>query len=185
MPTKKANTKPPTQATLKAALKRADELGIEHVVIASTTGKTALELASLLPPRFEAVYVTHHAGFSEFGRNELPDSTENRLAEHGIPVLRTTHLFGGVERAIRLKFGGLGPAETIAFTYRTLGEGIKVAVEIAVMALDAGFIPYGKDVVAIAGTGSGADAAIVIRPAHSRQFFDARVKEIICKPTDW
>ena len=39
--------------------------------------------------------------------------------------------------------------------------------------------------VAIAGTGSGADAAIVVRPAHSRQFFDTRVKEIICKPTDW
>jgi hypothetical protein len=139
----------------------------------------------VLPPNVAAVCVTHHAGFSEFGRNELPDSTENKLAGHGIPVLRTTHLFAGVERAIRLKFGGLGPAETIAFTYRTLGEGIKVAVEIAVMALDAGLIPHGKDVVAIAGTGSGADAAIVVRPAHSRQFFDTRVKEIICKPTDW
>jgi hypothetical protein len=185
MPTKKANTKPPTQATIKAALKRADELGVKHVVVASTTGKTALELASLLPPHFEAVCVTHHTGFSEFGRNELPDSAENKLAEHGIPVLRTTHLFGGVERAIRLKFGGLGPAETIAFTYRTLGEGMKVAVEIAVMALDAGLIPYGKDVIAIAGTGSGADAAIVIRPAHSRQFFDTHVREIIVKPRIW
>jgi hypothetical protein len=53
------------------------------------------------------------------------------------------------------------------------------------MALDAGLVPYGKDVIAIAGTGSGADAAIVIRPAHSRQFFGTRVKEVICKPTDW
>jgi hypothetical protein len=183
--TKKTSPKAPTQATLKAALKCADELGIRHIVVASTTGKTALELAEKMPPHFETVCVTHHAGFSEFGRNELPDSTENKLAEHGIPVLRTTHLFGGVERAIRLKFGGLGPAEIIAFTYRTLGEGIKVAVEIAAMALDAGLIPYGKDIIAIAGTGSGADAAIVIRPAHSRQFFDTRVKGIICKPTDW
>ena len=178
---KKTNPKARTQATLRAALERADQLGIKHVVAASTTGKTALELAEMLPPHVEAVCVTHHAGFSEFGRNELPESVENELAEHGIPVLRTTHLFGGVERAIRLKFGGLGPAETIAFTYRTLGEGIKVAV----MALDAGLIPYGKDIVAIAGTGSGADAAIVIRPAHSRQFFETRVKEIIRKPTEW
>jgi hypothetical protein len=185
MSIKKTNPKAPTRTTLQAALKRADQLGIKHIVVASTTGKTALELAGILPPHFEAVCVTHHAGFSEFGRNELPDSAENKLAEHGIPVLRTTHLFAGVERAIRLKFGGLGPAETIAFTYRTLGDGIKVAVEIAVMALDAGIIPYGKDVIAIAGTGSGADAAIVIRPAHSRQFFETRVREIICKPTDW
>jgi hypothetical protein len=144
-----------------------------------------LELAKMLPANFEAVCVTHHAGFREFGRNELPESTENKLAEHGIPVLRTTHLFGGIERAIRLKFGGLGPAETIAFTYRTLGEGIKVAAEISVMALDSGLIPYGKDVIAIAGTGSGADAAIVIRPAHSRQFFETRIREIITKPTEW
>jgi hypothetical protein len=174
-----------TRSTLKAALERARELRIKHVVVASTGGRTALELAGLLPTGIEAVCVTHHAGFREFGRNELPDATENRLAGHGIPVLRTTHLFAGVERAIRLKFGGLGPAETIAFTYRTLGEGTKVAVEIAVMALDAGLIPHGKDVIAIAGTGTGADTALVVRPAHSRQFFDTRVREIIMKPTEW
>jgi hypothetical protein len=182
---KKTTSTSRTKATLKAALERARELHIRHLVVASTSGKTALELAKMLPANFEAVCVTHHAGFGEFGKNELPESVENKLAEHGIPVLRTTHLFAGVERAIRLKVGGLGPAETIAFTYRTLGEGTKVAVEIAVMALDAGLIPYGKDVIAIAGTGSGADTAVVIRPAHSRQFFETRVKEIICKPTDW
>jgi uncharacterized protein len=174
-----------TKATLKAALERARELHVRHLVVASTSGRTALELAKVLPPHSEAVCVTHHAGFREFGRNELPETIENKLAEQGIPVLRTTHLFAGVERAIRLKVGGLGPAETIAFTYRTMGEGTKVAVEIAVMALDAGLIPYGKDVIAIAGTGTGADTAIVIRPAHSRQFFDTRVREIICKPNDW
>ena len=174
-----------TQATLKTALERAHKLHIRHIVVASTGGRTAQALAELLPANIEAVCVTHHAGFHEFGKNELPESVENRLSEHGIPVLRTTHLFAGVERAIRLKVGGLGPAETIAFTYRTLGEGTKVAVEIAVMALDAGLIPYGKDVISIAGTGTGADTAIVIRPAHSRQFFDTRVREIICKPTDW
>ena len=182
---KRTSTRPPTRATLEAGLARARELHIRHLVIASTGGRTALELARMLPASFEAVCVTHHAGFKEFGRNELPESTENELAEHGIPVLRTTHLFAGVERAIRLKFGGLGPAETIAFTYRTLGEGTKVAVEIAVMALDAGLIPHGKDVIAIAGTGTGADTAIVIRPAHSRQFFETQVREIITKPTEW
>jgi uncharacterized protein len=182
---KKSSNTSQTRATLQAALERAHELSIKHLVVASTGGSTAMELAKLLPNDNEAVCVTHHAGFGEFGKNELPESVENKLAEHGIPVLRTTHLFGGVERAIRLKVGGLGPAETIAFTYRTLGEGTKVAVEIAVMALDAGLIPYGKDIIAIAGTGSGADTAIVIRPAHSRQFFDTRVREIICKPNDW
>jgi uncharacterized protein len=181
----KTSSKSRTMATLKAALARAGELHIKRLVVASTSGSTAVALAKLLPNDVEAVCVTHHAGFHEFGKNELSDAVENKLAEHGIPVLRTTHLFAGVERAIRLKVGGLGPAETIAFTYRTLGEGTKVAVEVAVMALDAGLIPYGKDVISIAGTGAGADTAVVIRPAHSRQFFETRVREIIHKPTDW
>mgnify|MGYP003884600843 CR=1 FL=1 len=88
----------------------------------------------------------------------------------------------GLDRAVRLKFGGLGPAEIVANTYRTFGEGTKVCVEITVMALDAGLIPYGRDVIGIAGTGSGADTALVIRPAHSARFFDTRVREIIVKP---
>ena len=174
-----------TKTTLEAALARAGELHIKHLIVASTGGSTALELAKLLPNGIEAVCVTHHAGFREFGKNELTEAVENKLAEHGIPVLRTTHLFAGVERAIRLKVGGLGPAETIAFTYRTLGEGTKVAVEIAIMALDAGLIPYGEDVIAIAGTGSGADTAVVIRPSHSRQFFDTKIREVIVKPRTW
>jgi len=182
--TKSSNTSQ-TRTTLRAALERAGELGIKHLVVASTSGKTALELARSLPHGIEAACVTHHVGSREPGKSELPDATENRLAAAGIPVLRTTHLFGGVERAVRLRFGGLGPAETIAFTYRTLGEGTKVAVEIAVMALDAGLIPYGKDVIAIAGTGSGADTAIVVRPAHSRQFFETQVREVIVKPRSW
>ncbi len=174
-----------TRATLRAAVKRADELGIRHLVVASTTGRTALLLAEELPHHFEVVCVTHHAGFHEYGRSELSDETENKLAEQGIPVLRTTHLFAGVERAIRLKFAGLGPVETVANTYRTFGEGTKVGVEIAVMALDAGLIPYGKDIIAIAGTGTGADTALVIRPAHSRQFFATQIREIVTKPSRW
>lgn len=171
-----------TAATLAAALRRARELGIHHVVIASTTGRTALMLARLLPPGIIAVCVTHHAGFAKPGKSELSAATESKLDSLGIPVLRTTHLMAGLDRAVRLKFGGLGPAEIIANTYRTLGEGTKVCVEIAVMTLDAGLIPFGKDVIAIAGTGTGADTAIVIRPAYSRQFFDTWIKEIVVKP---
>lgn len=50
------------------------------------------------------------------------------------------------------------------------------------MALDAGMITYGKEIVAIGGTGSGADSAIVIQPDHSATLFKSQIKEIICKP---
>jgi len=171
-----------TAATLRLALARAQALGINHLVVASTTGATALKLARHFQPAGTVVCVTHHAGFAQSGRSELSPRTEKLLARYHIPVLRTTHLFAGIDRAVRLKAGGLGPAEIVANTYRTFGEGTKVAVEIAVMALDAGLIPNGRDIIAIAGSSTGADTALVIRPSHSHHFFDTKIREIICKP---
>ncbi|NLB53246.1 MAG: hypothetical protein GX808_09995, partial [Syntrophomonadaceae bacterium] len=72
--------------------------------------------------------------------------------------------------------------EIIAQTLRMLGQGVKVAVEIAVMSLDAGLIPYGEDIISIGGSSRGADAAIVIRPAHSNHIFDTEIREIIAMP---
>lgn len=174
-----------TIATLRISLDCAGTRNIKHLVCASTTGKTALTLARLNRTGLNIVCVTHHTGFAEPGKSELSPATEKKLSALGIKVLRTTHLFAGIDRALRLKFGGVAPAEIVASTYRTLGEGFKVGVEIAVMALDAGLIPYGEDVISIAGTGSGADTALIIRPAHSNHFFQTRVKEIICKPRNF
>lgn len=81
-----------------------------------------------------------------------------------------------------LQFGGLYPPDTIANTLRMFGQGVKVAVEISIMALDGGLIPYGEDVVAVGGTHRGADAACVVRPAHSTAAFDTKVVEIVCRP---
>ena len=54
------------------------------------------------------------------------------------------------------------------------------------MACDAGFVESGEDVIAVAGSGTGLDSAIVIRAAHSDEMFKGgngfRIKEIICKP---
>jgi hypothetical protein len=61
---------------------------------------------------------------------------------------------------------------------------MKVCVEIAVMAADAGRIPTDCDVICVGGTGRGADTAVVLRPAHSNSFFDLRVGEILCRPAD-
>jgi len=171
-----------TVKTLQLALNTARQLRVSHLVVASTSGSTALKLVRQAGGDFKIICVTHHAGFAQPGKSELPQAREKRLNLLGVNVLRTTHLFAGIDRAVRLRFGGLGTPELIASTYRTLGEGTKVAVEIAVMALDAGLVPLGKDIISIAGTGAGADTALVIRPAHSNQFFATRIRHIICKP---
>lgn len=172
-----------TASTLKLAIKYAEGLKIKHLVIASTTGTTALRLLQLAPPsNLNIICVTHHSGFAQPGKTEFSSTVETKLKAVGIPVLKATHFFAGLDRAIRLKFGGIAPAEIVAHTYRTLGEGVKVAVEISIMAMDAGLIPYGRDIISIGGTNKGADTALVIQPAHSHRFFDTRIKQIICKP---
>ncbi len=42
-----------------------------------------------------------------------------------------------------------------------------------------------EDIIAVAGTRSGADTAIVVRPVNSQDLFELKVKEILCKPRDW
>ena len=59
---------------------------------------------------------------------------------------------------------------------------MKVAVEVTLMAADAGVIPVDQAIVAIAGTGRGADTAIVIQPANTTNFLDLDIHEIIAKP---
>ena len=50
------------------------------------------------------------------------------------------------------------------------------------MALDAGKLPFGREVVAIAGTGRGADTAMVLTPAYTAQLLKTRIHELLCMP---
>ena len=50
------------------------------------------------------------------------------------------------------------------------------------MAADAGLVRTDEDVISVAGTGRGADTALVLQPANSADFLKLKVKEVICKP---
>ncbi len=171
-----------TAQTAALAVKRAKELNIEHIVVASRTGETVRHLTG---QGLQVICVTHHVGFASPGNDKMPPEMRDKLTSEGVKVLTTTHLMGGLDRAVRNKFGGVYPAEIIAQTLRMFGQGVKVCIEVVVMALDAGFIPYGREVVSVGGTGEGADTAIVVSPAHSNLFFDTKIKEIICKPREF
>jgi len=168
-----------TERTASLATERAKELGIQHIVVASNTGYTARFFAQ---KGFHVVCVTHHVGFRGPGLDEMDPKTRQELKELGMDILTTTHLFGNVERAVTNKFGGLYPGGIISHTLRMFSQGTKVAVEIAVMALDAGLIPYGVPVVSVGGSGRGADTALVLVPSHAKTIFDTEILEIICKP---
>ena len=131
---------------------------------------------------FKIIAVTLHAGIWE--KYAAPDPDKVKSAEEmGVTFLTCTHsLMGNVGTGIMQKFGGINLTDLIAHTYYTFSQGTKVAVEIVVMAADAGLIPVDEEVISIAGTDGGADTALVIKPAYCTDFFSLRVRELIAKP---
>jgi hypothetical protein len=121
-------------------------------------------------------------GFSQHELQELTEENRRAIEAAGAKILTCQHTFGGVGRAVRKKLGTYQLEEIIAYTLRVLGEGMKVVCEVAMMAADAGLVRTGEPVIAIAGTGRGADTAVVLRPANAQAFFDMRIMEILCKP---
>jgi len=169
-----------TETTLKLAIETAHNRGIKHLVVASNSGETVLKIEQ--SNHMNIVCVTHVNGFEEPGLNELPDEIRKELQDKGVKVLTTTHVLSGAERGLSKRFGGINPVEIIAHSLRMMGQGTKVCVEIATMALDSGLIPYGEPIIAVGGTIEGADTAVIITPSHASRILDTKIHEIICKP---
>jgi hypothetical protein len=174
-----------TGETVKIAVREAVERQIPCIVVASNTGATTRALAEEGRTRNyggQLICVTHVYGFKEGGKNELSEEDRAALEKQGVKICTAAHTLSGAERALSRKFQGAYPVEIIAHTLRMLGHGTKVCVEIAVMALDAGLVPYGKPVIAIGGSGRGADTAAILTPGYSNSVFETKVHEILCKP---
>lgn len=170
-----------TERVLEIARKRADRLGLRRVLVATTRGETAVRASQVLGSH-EVIAVTHSTGFRESDAQELTEENRTALEKAGVRIHTATHAFGGAGRAVRNKMGTYQIEEIIAYVLRQFGEGMKVAVEISLMAADAGLVRTDEEVIAIAGTGRGADTAVVLRPAHTQHLFDLRILEILCKP---
>lgn len=172
-----------TEQTLQLACKRGNELNIDELVVASTYGDTVYHALEIFD-NFKVTAVTYHSGFKETFKKEMTESTIEDLKKHGVNVICATHALSGIERSIAKRYGGVYPVLLIADTLKLLGQGTKVAVEVAIMAADAGSLS-GKDIIAVGGTKRGADTALVLKPAHQNNFFDMRIREVICKPRDF
>lgn len=170
-----------TDQTLEVALRRAEELGLRTILVASTTGETGAKAVEMFRG-YDVVVVTHSTGFARVNEQELQPQYRAAIEARGGRILTCQHAFGGINRAVRRKLNTYMTDEIIAFTLRNFGEGTKVCIEIALMAADAGMVRVGEPCIAIAGTGRGADTALVLKPANAQAFFDLRVMEILAKP---
>ncbi len=171
-----------TRKTLELGRVRMDELGISTVLVATTSGAAGCLAVDVFQNR-HLVCVSHVAGFRVPNTQEL--TTENRtiIESAGVPILTAQHAFAGINRAIRGKFATYEINEIMANTLRLFGEGLKVAVEISLMAADAGLVRTDTPLLAIAGTASGADTAVILLPTNGHTFFDLKIIEIVCMPS--
>ena len=172
-----------TDATLQIARERALALGITQVVVASSHGKTARKAHEVFAPegmRVVAVSICH----SWEGEGWVMSAAERaELTELGVAVHTGVHALGdGVGSAFSEKYGGRVLEEIVRDTLYRFCQGMKVTVECVLMAADAGLLDMSQEVIAIAGTGDGADTAIVCKPAYPRTFHELEIREVLAKP---
>ena len=172
-----------TDQTLRLAYERGQALGLNEVVVATTSGDTAYKALERMPD-CHITAVTYHCGFKEPFKNQMAAEVRQDLERKGVMVVAATHALSGVERSLAKKYGGVYPVLLIADTLRLFGQGTKVAVEVSIMASDGGALS-GNDIVSIGGTGRGADTALVLTPVNQSDLFDLHIREIICKPRDF
>jgi hypothetical protein len=172
-----------TAMTLATAAARGRELGLDEIVLATTSGDTAYQAREHCPG-FKVTAVTYHCGFKEPFEPVMPADVCRDLTDKGVRVITATHALSGVERGLSKKHAGLYPVLLMADTLKLFGQGTKVAVEVAVMAADAGALS-GRDVIAVGGSSKGADTALVLKPAHAARIFELKIREIVCKPFDF
>jgi hypothetical protein len=164
-----------TPEVLRLVRERAQERGITKVVLASTRGDTARVAADAFAGSdIRLVVIPHQFGFGE--RQRFPQELVSELEQKGHRVHFGTMLFHTED------LYGVRAPRLMATLLRTFCQGIKVCVEIILMACDGGLIEHNEKVIAVAGTGAGADTAVVATSAPSNRLPDLHIHEIICKP---
>ena len=166
-----------TETTLLLSLERAKARGINTILLASTRGDTARKAAELFAGTgIKMVVVPHQYGFGETQR--FPKELITELEKKGHRVYFGTMLFHTDS------FYGEKAPTLIATVLRTFCQGMKVAHEIILMATNGGCVAAGDKVIAVTGTGRGADTAVVATAAPTNRFHDLHILEIICKPLE-
>lgn len=167
-----------TDVVLRFAKERALDLGIKDIVVASSSGATGAK-ASEEFKGFNLVVVTQYFRLAE---KKVQEKYRKTIETNGGKILTCPQLFGGIERGIRFLYDTILPLDLMGNTLKIFGDGMKVAIEISMMAADSGLIPTNREAISIAGTWRGADTAIVIQPRFSTEFYFLEVREIIAKP---
>ncbi|MCS7365884.1 MAG: hypothetical protein NDF54_10640 [archaeon GB-1867-035] len=181
-----------TDDVIEIVVKYLDNSNVDCVLVASTSGKTALKFAEALKNKEVKVICVSEPPLRQMWGGTWPaidDDTKKKLEELGVIVLdRIPYKFHGSVMELskwKIPVPEHIMRDTLAFVG---GQGLKVAVEIMFMTVQGGYVEVNKEVISVGGSGGGADTAIVVKTCHPEAIFSPEkdkkleVREILAMP---
>lgn len=145
--------------SLELVKRMAEEHGTKNVIVASITGFTARKAFEV----FKDMDVTLTVVGTE--RNRFSTDLQRKLEEEGHHVC--------FSREVSYLYPDL-----VKLAFRRFSEGVKVAVEVGMIAAQKRFVSTEEDVICVGKW----DTALIIKPATSDNFSELKVRELICMP---
>ncbi len=156
-----------TENVIEVVKNRIEKGAINTVVVASTSGETGVTFLKNLGAA-HVIVVSH---------KEMQSAYKKEITELGGNFVEKTHL--------PLHAEGM---DDVRESFRTFGQGFKVAVEVILIAADKGEISLYEDIIGVGGTGRGSDTAIIARATTSEEVFSKdetkklEIREILAMP---
>jgi len=191
-----------TEKAIEIAKKRAIELQLRHMVVASLSGESALKAAEAMKDTgVKVVCVTYRAGEAynikslekSYIWSEIPELTKvlqkwkeegltiipgpsnevrEGLRELDVAIVTTTDIGYNINASLMKCLGMKTYIEIFKEALRLLCPGVHVCIFTTMTAVDSGVIPVDKEVVSLSGIEHGLDTALVIKPSYSDEIFD-------------
>ncbi len=187
-----------TGEVIEAVAERLQEKDLSTVIVGSSTGETALRIAQRVQG-FEPCIRVVAVCDPPWAIGKVPKagriSADNKakLAALGGDVVDTVPYASRAYStgASNNVYEALDLMVVVFDAFRMVGgNGLKVAIEVALMATNAGAVAPGQEVIAVAGTGNGLDTAVVMKTAYSIDIFSndpaerPEIREMLAMPRE-
>jgi hypothetical protein len=179
-----------TPLVAEAVARRLEAGDLDLAIVATSSGRTALEVARAVKNKGRVLAVTGAPYRREWGMRwpALEEQNRRELEQLGVTILeRAAYVFHDsiLEGS---NWQDAFPERLMKATLYTLGQGLKVAVEVALMAVSSGLIEPYQDVIAVGGTSRGADTAVALRATYPALVFSEdkakrlEIREVLAMP---
>lgn len=181
-----------TEEVIEAVKGAIKETKIDCLIVASTSGETALKFAKALRNKKVRIICVSEPPSRQIWGNEWPcinHEIREGLEKHDVIIVDSVPYKFHDSVMEMAKWYTPIPEHIVGDTLAFVGgQGLKVAVEVMFMAVQGGFVQPNKEVIAVAGYGGGADTAVIVKTCFPENLFSSNVekrlevREIVAMP---